>query len=587
MIKPADSGRLQPIRSDQLLLALLAAAVLALLLLATLDPRWGYDEGWHLYLSSVTPWNKALEEGLVDAHPPLHHLLLAPIAAIASSPFWLRLPSVIAAVMTLLLWHGVLRRLTLAPQPALSGTFLLATSFALLELGATTRGYSLGMLCLMLGLFGAVGLWRETMPGGASANRATLDTKSLFVAALGFTLAFAFMYAALLVALALIVAWLLTAAAHRWRERSAGHSDLANWRERQRSIWLALGVFLVGHAAILLWFIAGYGRARGASAPQHMESFLLADGGSIVDFAWLGLQANAAWITPQLTALPFGAAIMTVLFWCLAILMLVQSWRARQTRRVTLILALFLLTALLLLAGILGVYPFGGLIRHQSVLLPLSLLVIAFAIDWLWAQLVSRRGRQSLAAAVVAFGVLGLGQAWYADDIGEGDDQMTWSAGLIEAIRASDDGMPLYLSGAAFYPAYAALYPQGIAFRASLAERDGGLSEVPYGRGWIASLGWGRDWDLYEVGDAPLRILRDRRRWLLPAVPDERFWRQLSAIMSHFEFDSLRLLKTVPVDAAPFNPAVWTNQQATADLKVNAIQRQQGIETWLVTRPDD
>lgn len=579
---------LQPVRerAPLALLTLLIGATLALLLTVTPDPRWGYDEAWHLYLSSVTPWTKALEEGIVDAHPPLHHLLLAPLASSAPTPFWLRLPSVLAAGATLLLWYGFLRRLRLARQPALLGTFLLATSFAFLDLGATVRAYSLGMLCLTLGLFGAAGLWRDTAPDCPLDDRMQSEHWSLLLAALGLTLAFALMYAALFVTLSLLLAGLLA---------SAGLKGCSAWRvhpvawlaRRKRIVWLAGGVFLLGHAVILMWFIAGYARARGVSAPLHMEPFLFADGGSRLEFAWSGLRANSAWIMPQFSSMPFGDAMAAGLFWGLAALMLAISWHRRRFQHLVFILAAFLLTAMLLAAGILGIYPFGGMIRHQYVLLPLTLYVMALAIDALWSRLRAPVARHLLAAAVVVFGVLGFGQAWHGQTLGEGNEQPVWAAALIADVLSSNDDRPVYVSGEAFYPVYAAAYPQGIVFRASLVGRAGQLVKVPYDTGWIASLGWGRDWDLYDIptaGTAPLQILRDRRRWTLPAQPDDDLLEGLNDLMSHLAFDSLRMVRILADDAGPSSPAMLAERYATVHLRVSDFQRVGRIETWVVTR---
>ena len=116
-IQPHERGPLNAIsgRESILTLVLLTLATLGIGLLFALDPRWGYDEAWHLYLSTLSPWTKALEEGLVDAHPPLHHLLLMPMARFGPDPFWFRLPSVLAAVATVPLWYLLLRRLRVVP----------------------------------------------------------------------------------------------------------------------------------------------------------------------------------------------------------------------------------------------------------------------------------------------------------------------------------------------------------------------------------------------------------------------------------------------------------------------------------------
>ncbi|RKT46458.1 hypothetical protein [Thiocapsa rosea] len=530
-------------RESILTLVLLTIATLGIGLLFALDPRWGYDEAWHLYLSTVSPWTKALEEGLVDAHPPLHHLLLMPMARLGPDSFWFRLPSVLAAVATVPLWYLLLRRLHVVREMALLGVVLLVTSFAFLELAVSVRSYSFGLLFLVIGLLAATTLVPRTASGANDLG--TAPEPQPLMAALGLTLAFAFIYSALFVTVGLILALALLWAVRAGRRFVRPLEWLRTWRFLD---WLAFVVLVIGSLSVLLWFALGYGRGRGAVAPMHLESFTLCEGDSILHFAWCGLVGNAGWLTPQFSATDPGQILAVALFWTAAVLVLaVGLWR-RQSARVLMVLAAVIATALVFVAGVAGAYPFGGLMRHQSMLLPLYLAIIVLALDLVWSHLHSRRLQQAFSLAVVGFALFGLFRAHATDPVGEAH-----TGGVrpeITAAFACDSGQQaVYIEGRALYPLYAAAYAKGIAFRTTLTDQDGVPVEVPYGTGWFNGLIHPRDWDVFTMKDdcgSDRTVIRDRRRWALPDGPDARLDSQLEALKAALGVAALQVIRLPP-----------------------------------------
>jgi hypothetical protein len=526
-----------------LTLVFLTLATLGIGLLFALDPRWGYDEAWHLYLSTVSPWTKALEEGLVDAHPPLHHLLLVPMASFGSDPFWFRLPSVLAAVATVPLWYLLLRRLHVVREMALLGVVLLVTSFAFLELAVSVRSYSFGLLFLVIGLIAATTLVPRTASraGGLGAE----PKPQPLLAALALTIAFAFIYSALFVTLGLILALAVMWAVRAGRRFVRPLEWLRRWRFLD---WTALVVLVIGALSVLLWFALGYGRGRGAAVPMHLESFTLCEGDSILRFAWCGLVGNAAWLTPQFSATALGQIVAVAFFWTAAALVLaIGLWR-RQSARVLMVLAAVIATALVFAAGVAGAYPFGGLMRHQAMLLPLYLVMIVLALDLVWSRLHSRRLQQVFSLVVVGFALFGLFRAHAADPVGEAH-----TAGMspeISDVFACDSGQEaVYIEGRAFYPLYAAAHGKGIAFRTTLTEQDGVPVEVPYGTGWFNGLIHPRDWDVFTMKDdcgSERILIRDRRRWTLPEGSDTRLEAQLEALKAALGVASLQVIRLPP-----------------------------------------
>ncbi|UHD15885.1 hypothetical protein [Thiocapsa bogorovii] len=544
-------------------LVLLTLATLGIGLLFALDPRWGYDEARHLYLSTVSPWTKALEEGLVDGHPPLHHLLLMPMARFGSDPFWFRLPSVLAAVLTVPLWYLLLRRLRVVREMALLGVVLLVTSFAFLELAVSVRSYSFGLLFLVVGLLAATTLVPRS-GSGAPAPEAAPQPQPL-IAALGLSIAFALIYSALFVILGLILALALVWAVRAGRRFVRPLVWVRTWRFLD---WTAFAVLVIGALAVLLWFALGYGRGRGVVAPSHLNSFMLCEGDSILRFAWCGLVGNAGWLTPQFSSTDLGQTLAVALFWTAAAVVLVAALWRRQGARALMVLTAVIATLLVFAAGVVGAYPFGGLMRHQAMLLPLYLVIVVLALDLVWSRLHSRRLQQVFSLAVVGFALLGLFRANATDPVGEAHTGRMHPE--IAAAFACDSGQQaVYIEGQVFYPLYSAAHAKGIAFRASLTEQDGVPVEVPYGTGWFNGLIHPRDWDVFTMKDdcgSDRILIRDRRRWTLPADPDAGLAAQLEALKSALGVASVQLIRLPPEpeDAASERGTASAEQPPTA-----------------------
>lgn len=559
---------------------LLTLATLAIGLLLALDPRWGYDEAWHLYLSTLSPWTKALEEGLVDAHPPLHHLLLMPIAALGSDPFWFRLPSVVAAAATVPLWYVLLRRLRVDPETALLGTLLLVTSAGFLELGVVVRSYSLGLLFLILGLLAATSL---VPPVALNASgRANPSRPQTLTAALGLTIAFAFMYSTLFVTLALVLVLAMIWAGQSGKPALRFGEWPRRWRLPDR---LAVGLLGIGSLLIMSWFAVGYGRGRGAVAPAHVDSLIFRETDSPLDFAWRGLVGNAGWLTPQFPQTPVWQAIAVGAFWIAATAVLVSALRRQQQARLLLVLSAFGATALVFFAAVVGVYPFGGLMRHQAMLLPLYLSVLVLAVDAISSRLRSPRSQRAFGLAVVAFALLGLYRGQHLDPIGEGNTQGAWSGALeaLETTRARAGAV--YVESLAFYPLYADAYPQGIDFRMTLGVQDGRPVEIPYRTGWIDGLGLSRDWDVFGMRGAcePAGLLiRDRRHWTFPAIPDAQFLDRLKDLMAYLGIDSLQMLRVRSEGEDGPDSLSVDARYREAGLVVTQVQRLGAMDTWVV-----
>jgi hypothetical protein len=74
-------------------------------------------------------------------------------------------------------------------------------------------------------------------------------------------------------------------------------------------------------------------------------------------------------------------------------------------------LMLGIMTMMVLAAAVAGRYPFGGPLRHQSLLFPFVILSVFIALDWLAARLPSPRARTAFVSAA-ALGCLAGALAW-------------------------------------------------------------------------------------------------------------------------------------------------------------------------------
>ncbi|NCA70706.1 MAG: hypothetical protein EOM91_11485 [Sphingobacteriia bacterium] len=549
------------------LLTLLTLAIGAFL---ALDPHWGVEEVWLLYVSTLQPWTKALEEGLVGIHPPLYQLLLMPLSGLGTESFWWRLPSVIATALTVPVWYLLLRRLDVGPAPAMLGVLLLLTSAFLLELGILVGPHSVAILCLLIGLLGVISLTSDAH----GARRPV-------IAALGLTLAFGLLYSSLFVTIALLLSWPLMWLLTFGRGRRAAAPNQGRLATR-----LALLILALGHLAVILWWLLGYGRGDGLMGALQTSTSTLAEGQTALDFAWAGLVAQASWLTPQFPATPLWQAIAVGAFWAVAVIVLLVALAQQRAARLLLVVSAFVATLLVLGAGLLGVRPFGAPMLDQTMLWPLYLLVPVLAIDALWSDLRSLRARRLLSLLVVLFALFGF---YRANPLGEvdaataaGTDGPMLSAATLDCAASR----PLYSDAASFHALYGALHPEGIDFSQTLGLRDAAFTEIQYTGDWFGQLAERHDWDLFVLrgGCAPGRLLiRDRKLAELTALPDPERLGNLRALMDRLGVDSLQLIGTAPDATATPDEAALIAAYRAAGLALSQASLFEGVQTRVVS----
>jgi hypothetical protein len=514
-----------------IVLAVLTVLVAALQITASWNPYFGYDEAWHLYLSSVSPLWKALEEMAVDPHPPLYYLLLRPLTSIGPEPFWPRLLSVVPTILTVPLWYAVLRKLNVGLGAALAVTVLFAMSHSLNELGLSIRAYAPALFCVLAALW----FWCDLVPGTRGRpSRRSLAAFLVFTAA-----AFWFAYYAVFVTAALIAATLAASLA----DPDARLLLQRTWRDWFR--WPQRIAFAAAHLLGAAWFVVGVGR-HGLAAPPHVSQHLFAGDAPVWGFLLSGLRGYLELFTPLAVrgeaALTLGIPVLAA---SLALLIAVEM-RRRETARAALLLTLPVALSILAVTGFAGLYPFGGYLRHQHLLFPFLVLVLAFALDLVYRRLPNRPLRIGSLALVLAISAWTSARAWRADPIGEAPPSQMYGEEIAAVLGRGVAAEPLYVTVYPFYVVYAERFGKGIDYRDSYGHDEDGWIAISAAQDWLSGSRIRREWDEYLVAsDSGERIplFRDRTLFELPEAPDAAFFQRLNELMDERGLERLRVLR--------------------------------------------
>ena len=509
-------------------------------------PLYGYDEAWHLYLSAVSPITKALEEMAVDPHPPLYYLLLRPLTYIGPEPFWPRLLSVLATIALVPLWYLLLRKLDLGRAVAATLTLTLALSHGFNELGLTVRAYSLAALCLVAALW----FWADFM--GVSRARPSRGSLRALLALL--TAAFWLSYYAVFFSAALVAASVLAALSNpgvrtgmldAWRQ-------YFRWPER-------IGVFAL-HGLGIGWLMIGYGRA-GVAAPPHVSSYLLQPGQDVPAFLRSGLGGYLELFTP-LIGLGAQAQVIALLVLGLALVWLLQdALRRGAAAHAALLLAIPLVLSMLFLTGVAGLYPFGGYLRHQHLLLFLLLLALGIGLQRALGQVHARMVRWSMLLLVVGIAAVSSAVAMRQDSLGEMPPARPL-AGVIDAAFGADGELaPVYTAVYPFYILYADRFAEGIDYRASYGHLGKRWVDVGAVGNLLRALRIRREWDEYIVAaesGQSVSLYRDRTLFQWPQAPGTELFERLHELMDR------RALHRLWVLHAPSDGASHESRHASA-----------------------
>jgi len=508
---------------------LLGSMVYAMLYLAYwgMAPNYSFDENWHTVFATLSPAWRAFLSMSDDTHPFLYYLLLRPFMWLGGDAWFARLLSIIPTLLTIPLWYALLRKLRISTGVALTFTVMLAVSFPFLDMGVMVRSYSLTVFMLL----GALWFWADMVPGSLGRP----SRWSSFLSLTLFGLAFLCLYAAGFVAAAVIGGTLLVMIA----SPALRSQILLNWR--QHGGWTEWMLFLILHLIGVAWFVIGLRDALDTVIPGHVRAYVLTDGQSIIEFLLQGLRQELSLFTALPLQRPWVLDAGWLLILATAVWQFVRSLRAGNAIAAVVAISPILLTIILALIALLKHYPFGGELRHQYVLFPLLLLLLALLVDSLWRAIHSNAVRLVIAVLLVA-AMLSISSKTLRVHtmMGEAPAAPLWGE---EFSLLFDQGgeLPVIIPQYTFYSAFINRWTHGIRYQ------DGFYCDAsdchPSTQGWRALIERRPDIQQYRVnvqGGKDITLLAFRW-WTFPVLPNDEFFRGLSNSLRAIDAHGARL----------------------------------------------
>ena len=367
-----------------------SGAALAVRLYATRHVPIGYDGYWHVFSA-----RNFVREYTRVAHPPLFLLLVAACDRIAHHPLAYRAVSLAAGTAVVYLLGRVLANLGVAPAVAAIGTLLGAFSPDWIVLSCEVRSYTLCAAFLLAALLFAPDLLRmDRLP----SRRSRVAFSALMV------LALLSHYAAALALAALAAAPLLLAVPSPSYRRALGRCLPRRWRADLTTFAAPVlaGVILYEELA----------KPWSRTLNYLAENYYRPGAETVGSFLARNLANTLALLAPLSVAGALGVGLLVLAVAAMWVGALAgprdgPEWPGRAMPAAVLTLLLLIGMA----AGVAGVYPFGGAVRHQFLLLLFALLASGIAGDALWRSLPGRGLRGALlglALAALAWRFVGL-----------------------------------------------------------------------------------------------------------------------------------------------------------------------------------
>ena len=371
------------------------ALIAAMLLVLYRRVGVGYDGFWDVFTARHELWEPFLRAVLDHPHPPLFFLLLKGVTALfGAHVLAYRAISIVSTLGSTVLLALLVRRTTGSTwlPPLAAATFGL--SWATAELALEPRGYALAMLMTLAALVPFLALVEHGFDGGAPGSPG-LGARAGFGALLtaGFL---AHYYVGFVFAACALAPFVLAAADRDYRRHLT-----AGWRRRPwaNALTFALPALII---AAFYRHIHGFGGGRLHHVPEFLfdparETFLEFVGRTSVALA--ALFSPIAWTGARHTVLALAAAAVLAL----SASVLAVGWRRRTLTigAATMVTMLLLLWAGLIIAALMGFYPYGGSMRHQYVLLPFVLFALVAAVHQLALLRPGKRGLALLAAGLL------------------------------------------------------------------------------------------------------------------------------------------------------------------------------------------
>ena len=366
---------------------------LALRLHPALGSDVGFDETWLIFASRLPLGQRFFGELGISTHPPLFVLLLKVVLDLHHSLLMEKLISLLASVVTLIYLSKILHKMGYPSWVAWVATLCMAFAFNHISISIQVKPDSLALACLVGFLYYFLD-YLFLSPPAATRDRVLLQ---VFLAGAIFTHYYC------LVALAVIVA---VPFLHVLWNGDYRRGLLECIRQRRVVVDGLVSSTIV--AGVVFYFIGISKPFSGGNVLLSFVSpFLLVDGQSVSQF----LAANSleelkiftplkGWYQGQLILLAVLQA--GVLCW---IFVRYSKGKKDQVDLLRQLLPHYLLMGLLLgliILALRALYPFGGEMRHQSVLLPFVYLWASTVLYQLLQLVRNEKLREKLGHGLVA-----------------------------------------------------------------------------------------------------------------------------------------------------------------------------------------
>jgi hypothetical protein len=348
-----------------------------------------YDGWWHVFIAQQDVWSNFVWEVRANAHPPLFFLLLKAAMLLGKSRLTYRLVSLVAGVATAYVLGRIAGRWS--RHWAVPGVTALAfsLSWSAIVVSCEVRSYA---LCVLFLAIAGYSFFELSHPRLRSVARHSL----IFSVASALALLSHYSAALFLVAAAAVLAGRF-ALVPAFRHRAMVVLKRVPFRALLPAavpLGTATVLFIThahSHVTAMNHLPEYYLVSSSAGGPL---SFLLRNTVLLVSlFLPFKLQATGLWTQ----------AVVAAVFLLLVVGVIVPP-RLRGSRapyRVAgaLVLALVVVA---MVAGVAGVYPYGGALRHQFYLFPFVLVFLAAGLDVLLDRLGNLRARAGILLVVVA-----------------------------------------------------------------------------------------------------------------------------------------------------------------------------------------
>lgn len=380
-----------------LLLPIIAAASLIPRLILGASQFIHYDGYMHIFIATQDRWKFFWVENRGDAHPPLFYVLLHFVSLLGHSHLVYRSIGILAGCASTYVIGLVAAKVCRNAAIALLAAAAYGFAITNIDLTIDVRGYPLAILFVLLAFHAYLDYFERPLDDAAPGAVARFG---------GFT-ALAIMseyYSVFFLAACLVIPWVRALTDTDFRR-----ALLVSIRRLWRSWALALG----GVAGVLFVLYRVHLRYQPA-AENNASTFYWSreSGTSLWRFLVDGLRQEIDYFFPLTIDSSMKAGLIVVLFLAAFFYLVLRKGRSKDAVAAMAPAMLAALVCEIMILSIMGRYPFGGELRHQSIIAPFVVLTGFVVVDRFVAALGHRPTRVAAVTLVLALVLVNFGYRW-------------------------------------------------------------------------------------------------------------------------------------------------------------------------------